>query len=261
MDRIELFQVDAFTDKVFYGNPAAICLLNEWLNDELLKAIAVENNLSETAFVIEDGQGFHIRWFTPMGEIALSGHSTLAAGFLLFALHKCHGNSVTFSSLSGPLVVTRKSDRLTMDLPAFAVQPSQTPELLTRLVDKPCVEVLESELDYLIVLNHERDVTLAKVDLQALEKLPRRGLIVTAAAVDMDVYSRCFYPKLHIPEDHVTGSAYCTLAPYWAARMEKSSLLAVQGSVRKGELLCELANDRVFISAYCKWYSRGYLLI
>ena len=261
MDNIEIFQIDAFTDKVFHGNPAAICLLTDWLNDELLQAIAFENNLSETAFVIEDSNGYQIRWFTPKGEVDLCGHATLAAGFLLFELGKCHSDTVNFSSLSGALHVRKKGDRLTLNFPRLSVEALDNSDVLARVIDKPPVEMFVSDLDYLVLLANEKQVLQAQVDLQALAKLPKRGLILTSASDDADFYSRCFYPKHNITEDPATGSAHCVLAPFWSARLNKKILHAIQGAFRKGEIFCELIDDRVHISGYCRWYSKGYLVI
>ncbi|ASQ45863.1 PhzF family phenazine biosynthesis protein [Legionella clemsonensis] len=261
MDSIEIFQIDAFTDKIFHGNPAAVCLLNEWLNDELMQAIAVENNLSETAFVIEDNQGFHIRWFTPRGEISLCGHATLAAGFVLHELKKCLGDTVNFSSMSGPLAVKQRGDRYTLDFPRLHYRLMEFPEVITALVDQPCIEVYESELDYMALMPGEGIVLQAQVDAKALAKLPKRGLILTSASNEADFYSRCFYPKHNIPEDPVTGSAHCVLAPFWANQLNKTTLKAIQGSFRKGEILCEVSEERVYLSGYCKWYSKGCLVI
>lgn len=262
MHDIEIFQIDAFTDKVFYGNPAAVCLLNEWLNDELLQAIAVENNLSETAFVIEDEQHlFHIRWFTPRGEISLCGHATLAAGFALHELGKCKSDKVNFSSLSGPLSVKKKEARYTLDLPRLSYQKTNAIDSIAPLIDMPYLDVYESELDYLILLADENKVLRTQVDLKALAKLPKRGLIVTSSGSESDFYSRCFYPKHNIAEDPVTGSAHCVLAPFWAERLNKKVLRAVQGSFRKGEVHCEISDERVYLSGHCKWYLKGQLVI
>lgn len=258
---IEIFQIDAFTDKVFHGNPAAVCLLHDWLNDELMQAIAVENNLSETAFIIEDTQGFHVRWFTPKSEISLCGHATLAAGFLLHELGKARGGTVYFSSLSGPLSVTKKDNLYTLDFPRLNFQHSQSIEPLASLINIPFVEAFESELDYLILLADEAEVLKAEVNLEVLVKLPKRGLILTAAAIEVDFYSRCFYPKHNIAEDPVTGSAHCVLAPFWAERLNKNSLHAIQGSVRQGEVFCKVVEERVYISGHCKWYLKGHLVI
>ncbi len=261
MQRIDIFHIDAFTDKVFHGNPAAICLLKSWLNDELLQAIAVENNLSETAFVIEDKEGFQIRWFTPKGEISLCGHATLAAGFLLFELGKTSHDTVKFSSLSGQLCVRKKADRVTMDFPRLDVYSSDIDVQLYETINQPVIEIFESDLDYLFLLANEATVLKAQVDLHRLSKLPKRGLILTAKSNDMDFYSRCFYPKHNISEDPVTGSAHCVLAPFWSERLNKTKLRSTQGSIRQGQVYCEVFGDRVHISGSCRWYSKGYLVI
>ena len=261
MSSIEIFQIDAFTDKVFHGNPAAICLLTDWLNDELLQAIAFENNLSETAFVIEDTTGYQIRWFTPNGEITLCGHATLAAGFLLFELGRCQTDTIHFSSLSGPLTVCKKNDRFTLNFPKLHFEKLEHHDLFVGLIDKPIIDVYVSELDYLVLLAHEQHVLQAQVNLHGLEKLPKRGLILTARGHDVDFYSRCFYPKHNISEDPVTGSAHCVLAPFWSDRLGKRTLNAKQGSIRQGDIFCEVFDDRVHISGYCRWYSRGHLVI
>ncbi|WP_298624029.1 PhzF family phenazine biosynthesis protein [uncultured Legionella sp.] len=261
MHSIDFFQIDAFTDKVFHGNPAAVCLLDEWLNDELLLAIASENNLSETAFIIEDQNGFHIRWFTPNGEINLCGHATLAAGFVLFELEKTAQNIITFNSRSGPLSVIKRKDRLTLDFPRLNYSVSKNKELLSSLIDQPVLEVYDSELDYLVLLEEDTQVFNAQVDLKHLLQLPKRGLIITSTTNEADFYSRCFYPKHSISEDPVTGSAHCVLTPFWADKLNKNNLRAIQGLQRKGELFCEVVDNRVFISGYCRWYLKGHLVI
>lgn len=261
MQSVKIFQIDAFTDKVFHGNPAAICLLDDWLNDELLQAIAAENNLSETAFVIRDSRGYQIRWFTPNGEINLCGHATLAAAFLLFELGSVKVDAVNFASLSGPLQVRKKGKRLTLELPAFHTTKLHEIQEWVDIIDKPIVDVFVSELDYLILLAHQSQVLQAQIDLKALLKQPKRGLIVTAKGDEVDFYSRCFYPKHNIPEDPVTGSAHCILAPFWSERLQKKQLHALQGAFRKGEVFCEVMEDRVYVSGYCKWYMKGHLVI
>lgn len=261
MHSMEIFQIDAFTDKVFHGNPAAVCLLSEWLNDELMQAIAVENNLSETAFVIRDHEGFRIRWFTPRGEISLCGHATLAAGFALFELEYGDGGKIDFKSLSGLLSVRKRGNRYVLDFPSLNYKAFDKPSSLLALVDEPLLEIYESDLDYLAILANEEQVLKATVNLAELTKLPKRGLILTAPGNEVDFYSRCFYPKHNIPEDPVTGSAHCVLTPFWSDRLQKQSLQAMQGSFRKGELLCEMQNERVYISGHCRWYSKGQLLI
>ena len=261
MDSIEIFQIDAFTDKVFHGNPAAICLLSDWLNDELLLAIAFENNLSETAFIIEDKDGYQIRWFTPNGEIDLCGHATLAAGFLLFELGKCSTDTIYFSSLSGTLQVKKKGGRMVLKFPRLTVEEADDAEVVAGLIDKPAIAIFTSDLDYLVLLANEKQVLHAHVKDNALSKLPKRGLILTSTSSTADFYSRCFYPKHNIVEDPVTGTAHCILAPFWADRLQKTTLHGIQGSFRKGDVFCEVHDDFVYLSGYCKWYSKGHLLI
>jgi PhzF family phenazine biosynthesis protein len=261
VDSIEIYQIDAFTDKVFHGNPAAICLLKEWLNDELLQAIASENNLSETAFVMEDNGQYQIRWFATNEEVSLCGHATLAAGFLLFEFDKSHSDTITFSSAGGLLKVKKKGERLTLDFPRLNYIELPGTDIFTGIIDKPIIEAYVSDLDYIVVLANEKHVAKVNVDLRALEKLPMRGLIVTSTATEVDFYSRCFYPRHNISEDPVTGSAYCVLTPFWTERLNKKRLHAIQGSQRQGEVFCECKDDRVYISGYCRWYSKGHLMI
>lgn len=260
---IEIFQIDAFTDKVFHGNPAAVCLLSEWLNDELMRAIAAENNLSETAFVLENNDEFEIRWFTPTGEINLCGHATLAAGFVLFELKKRIGEKLSFSSISGPLTIYKKSKGYTLDLPRLSYHPLVANDQLGHLVSHSPLEMYDSDLDYLFVYDNENMVRNIHVDLTALTALSKRGLIITAIANEngIDFYSRCFYPRHHIDEDPVTGSAYGVLAPFWSDRLNKSTLHAIQGSIRRGNVYCEVLAERVLLSGHCKLYSKGCIVI
>lgn len=261
MQNIQLFQVDAFTEKVFHGNPAAVCLLDEWLNDELMQAIAVENNLSETSFVIKSSDEFHIRWFSPNGEINLCGHATLAAGFVLFEEGLCNSSRIEFNSPGGKLGVSKQDDIYTLDFPKLNFELIEQTESITSLIDKKIVEAYESQYDLMLILGSELDVTQVRVDLNRLSKHKSRGLILTSTSEDYDFYSRCFYPKHHIPEDPVTGSAHCVLAPYWSHKLSKKKLHALQGSVRKGELFCQVSEDRVYLSGYCRWYLKGMLVI
>lgn len=260
MQDIEIYQIDAFTDKLFHGNPAAVCLLTEWLNDELLQAIAVENNLSETAFIIEDKSGYQIRWFTPNGEINLCGHATLAAGFALFELGKCTSDTIHFSSLSGPVAVHRNEQWMELDFPRLSYETIKSPDYLSSVINRPVTHALTSELDYLVVLDSETDVQNVRIDSDNLARLPKRGLIVTSRALDYDFYSRCFYPKYNIIEDPVTGSAHCLLAPYWSDQLGKSTLKGLQGSYRQGEVVCQVSPDRVYLSGHCRWYLKGHLM-
>ena len=261
MQDIEIFQVDAFTDKVFHGNPAAVCLLEEWLNDELMQAIAAENNLSETAFIVEDAKGFHIRWFAPNGEISLCGHATLAAGFVLFELKKVFSNRIDFSSMSGMISVTRKEDLVELNFPRVSYESYPFQNLPENLLDQPILEAWNTSLDMVLVLNSELEVMRAQVNLKALMTMKNRGLILTAKADDADFYSRCFYPKHNISEDPVTGSAHCILAPLWAEKLGKTKLQAIQGSTRRGVLGCVVDDERVYLSGACRWFLKGTLVI
>jgi PhzF family phenazine biosynthesis protein len=236
-------------------------LLNEWFNDELMQAIAFENNLSETAFIIEDESGLSIRWFTPRGEISLCGHATLAAGFVLFELRDSNKEVIEFSSLSGPISVSKRADRYTLDFPRLSYPVCKDPDLIKSIVNQPLVEVYESELDYLAILEHEEQVSHAIVNLPILSSLSKRGLILSSMSSESDFYSRCFYPKHNIAEDPVTGSAHCVLAPYWSARLNKTNLHGIQGSYRKGEVFCDVQDNRVYISGHCRWYLKGNLVI
>jgi len=250
MERIRLYQVDAFTDKLFHGNPAAVCLLQDWLNDELMQAVALENNLSETAFLVENENGYHIRWFSPNGEIDLCGHATLAAAFILFEQNQTL-KSLTFSSLSGPLKVSLKDSMIELDFPLL--QHEQLPNfVLEELINETIIASYCSPKDWLIVVEDEDTVKRVQVDQSRLLSHEMRGLIVSAKGVDVDFYSRCFYPKHNIPEDPVTGSAHCLLLPVWAERLGKSSFIARQGLNRQGTLYCQLTDRRVLLKGECR---------
>lgn len=259
MDKIAIYQIDAFTDKVFFGNPAAVCMLDNWLNDELMQAIAVENNLSETAFVIHNDNETHIRWFTPNGEISLCGHATLASAFALFETKLSAKNEVVFSSLSGKLKVSKNGDKLVMNFPQLSYQKSTLN--LQGLINTDAQEVYDGELDYLVILKNSKDVKNTIVNLEKLAGMEKRGLIISAPNPNFDFYSRCFYPKHNITEDPVTGSAYCILTPYWAKRLNKNELIAKQGLSREGVVYCSLGQKSVDISGMCRWYSKGHLLL
>lgn len=246
--QLKQYQVDAFSPRPFGGNPAAVCPLAEWLPDDLLQAIAEENNLSETAFFVPSAQGFRLRWFTPRSEVDLCGHATLAAAHVLFEILGFPDPAIVFETRSGPLIVRRREGGLLqMDFPAQPAVACAAPEaLLAGLGTAPC-EVLAGA-DYLVVLADEAAVRAVVPDDAQLARLDRRGVIVTAPGSDVDFVSRFFAPKLGIPEDPVTGSAHCQLMPYWAARLGKTALAARQVSRRGGDLLCELIGERVLIS-------------
>jgi predicted PhzF superfamily epimerase YddE/YHI9 len=258
--KIPYFEVDAFSSKLFGGNPAGVCLLEQWLPDAVMQAIATENNFSETAFIVPRGPDFDLRWFTPAVEIDLAGHPTLASAFVLFNEGKAPGDCIRFHSRSGELAVTRKGDVLEMDFPSRPAVPCAVPEALIRGLGKKPVEVLKSR-DYLAVFATEADVRSLQPDFDALRKLDTLGIIATAPGADCDFVSRFFAPAAGIDEDPVTGSAHCTLIPYWSQRLGKTRLFARQISKRGGELFCEQADERVLIGGKAVLYLRGQIEI
>lgn len=256
--RIPIYQVDAFTAELFSGNPAAVCPLERWLDDRTLQSIAAENNLSETAYMVRRGDGFDLRWFTPTIEVALCGHATLASAFVVFH-HVGHaGSSVVFHTRrSGNLEVTRCDDLLTMDFPSRPVRSPAGALAIGEVLGVPADEVFDSEEDLLVVLRDEASVRRVCPDFAAMATLPKRGVIVTARGTDCDFVSRFFAPAAGIPEDPVTGSAHCVLAPFWSSRLGKTRLHARQVSKRGGELFCEARGERVLISGRAVLYLQG----
>jgi len=256
--QIPLYQVDAFTSQVFAGNPAAVCLIDAWPDDALLQAIATENNLSETAFLVRRGDGFELRWFTPLVEVALCGHATLASAFVLFACRGWAGAEVRFETRrSGRLVVTRRGERLEMDFPARPPEPGARFPGLERALGVTAESLLASPEDALVVLPTERAVRAVRPDFTALRETDCRGVIVTAPGENCDIVSRFFAPRVGIAEDPVTGSAHCVLVPYWAQRLGRRQLHARQVSARGGELFCEDRGARVSIAGQAALYLEG----
>jgi PhzF family phenazine biosynthesis protein len=254
--RIPIYQVDAFTSKLFGGNPAAICPLERWLDDRILQAIAAENNLSETAFFIPREERYHLRWFTPASEIDLCGHATLATAFVIFNYMKPDLELIRFATLSGELVVRRENGKLAMDFPSRPPQPCDggTADIGAALGAFPR-EVLAAR-DYLAVFDSEMEVRALEPDFRKLAKLDRM-MIVTAPGEHVDFVSRFFAPAQGIDEDPVTGSSHCTLIPYWAGRLGKSSLHAWQVSRRGGELFCTDNGPRVTMAGEAVAYLEG----
>ena len=260
--RIPLFQVDAFSSKIFGGNPAAVCPLIEWLSDEEMLLIAAENNLAETAFFLATEEGYHLRWFTPEYEIDLCGHATLATAHVLFQHLGYAEDKITFSSKSGVLCVTKKDQLLTLDFPARPPQPTSLPSVIAQGIGKAPLEVLKSR-DYVLVYETEEDVLSLKPNQALLDtiNLDPGGIIVTAPGNAADFVSRFFTPQASIFEDPVTGSAHCSLMPYWEKKFKKKKLRALQLSRRGGELWCELKEDRVLISGQAVTYLEGFIEI
>ena len=257
---IPIYQIDAFSNRVFAGNPAAVCPLEEWLEDSALQAIAQENNLSETAFFVPEENGYHIRWFTPVAEVDLCGHATLATAFVIFNYLEPSLSEVNFSSRSGRLTVVRENELLSMDFPSQPPLPCEAPKELVNGLRKEPLEVLCSE-DYFVLFSSEKQIRELNPDMGMLKKLDLRGVIVTAKGNKVDFVSRFFAPKFGIDEDPVTGSAHCALTPYWANKLKKKNLHAHQVSQRGGELFCKDCGDRVKISGRAVKFMEGSIAI
>lgn len=257
---LPLFQIDAFSTRIFGGNPAAVCPLEAWLPDELMQAIASENNLSETAFFVREGEAFHLRWFTPVAEVKLCGHATLASAHVLFHHLGIQTDSVQFDTLSGRLAVSRHGDWLEMDFPVLDLPAIERPALLESALGCEIREVFGG-YDLMVVVRDQATVQSLKPDMARLLDFPGRGMAVTAPGDDCDFVSRAFYPKLAIPEDPATGSVHCQLVPYWANRLGKSALHARQLSKRGAELRCRLEGERVRIAGQAVTFMRGQLTI
>jgi PhzF family phenazine biosynthesis protein len=255
---IPIYQADAFTDQLFGGNPAAICPLTEWLPDEVMQKIAVENNLAETAFFVKTDKGFLLRWFTPEYEIDLCGHATLASAHILFTELGYTADTIHFETVkAGVLTVQRDGDKYTMDFPSRPPIPIEIPNgLVEALGGNEPLSILRSR-DYFLVYKTEDEVRSITPDFAKLSKIDTLGVIVTAPGKEVDFVSRFFAPSAGIPEDPVTGSAHCNLIPYWAKKLGKTKLHAYQISARKGELWCELKGDRVLMSGKAVTYLKG----
>ena len=255
-----IYQVDAFTSRLFSGNPAAVVILDEWLPDAVLQSIAAENNLSETAFVIPKNDVSELRWFTPAVEVDLCGHATLAAGHVLFTYHDQSLRSVRFSTRSGMLAVNRVGDLLSLDFPARPGRAMATTEALVAALGARPREALVAR-DLLAVFETEAEIRALVPRFDLVAALDTFAVIVTAPGTHVDFVSRFFAPRAGVPEDPVTGSAHCTLVPYWAERLHKSKLTARQLSARGGELECELRGDRVAIAGRAVEYLRGEIAV
>jgi PhzF family phenazine biosynthesis protein len=261
MKKLRLYQVDAFASEIFTGNPAAVCPLEKWLSDEQMQAIAAENNLSETAFFAPMGDDYAIRWFTPNTEVDLCGHATLASAYILFEKSGHQKSAITFHSKSGELRISKINNQLQMDFPVLSYQSIKPSAELIKALGLQPQETYESQYDLLCILENEYDVRAANPNLIAIAALPCRGIILTAPSTTADVYSRCFYPGCNVPEDPVTGSAHCVIAPYWCKHLNKNRIRAMQGLNRQGELICEIRDNRVLLSGTCHLYLEGVIYI
>lgn len=258
-----IYQVDAFANKVFSGNPAAVCPLDQWLNDDVMQNIAAENNLAETAFfVMEKEDSYAIRWFTPTVEVDLCGHATLAAAFVLFNYEGHQEPVIHFHShRSGALRVSKHAEKLTLNFPADKYIPVPVNATVTSCFNLPPVIAFRGKTDFMLVYNSEEEIKKLEPRLEAISKLDARGVIVTAKGNKSDFVSRFFAPQSGVNEDPVTGSAHTTLIPYWAGELRKNELTAIQLSSREGFLQCRFLNDRVEISGECRLYLSGQIYI
>jgi predicted PhzF superfamily epimerase YddE/YHI9 len=258
--RLPIYQVDAFTGHLFAGNPAAVCPLKDWLPEETLQAIAAENNLAETAFFVADGDSYRLRWWTPKVEVDLCGHATLASAYVILNYLEPARTEVSFLTKSGELIVRREGGLLAMDFPSRPPGPCEVnPGLIAGLGAEP--ETVLAARDYLAVYETEEQVRALRPNMELLSGIDRFAVIATAPGRRSDFVSRFFAPAKGVPEDPVTGSAHCTLVPYWAKRLEKSSLHALQISERGGELWCEDQGPRVKMAGSAVLYLEGSILL
>lgn len=257
--KIKLYQVDAFTNKLFQGNPAAVCVIDEWLSDELMQKIGLENNLSETAFVVQKGDVYEIRWFTPTLEVDLCGHATLAAAFVLFEYYNHSTNTITFQFKSSGKLTVDKNDNgsLTLNFPTDIVSKVDIPEALISAFNIQPKECYKGRTDYLLIYSSQEEIENINPDFSKILTSGERGVIISAPGKNNDFVSRFFAPQAGINEDPVTGSAHTTLAPVWSEKLNKPKLTAKQLSKRGGDLVCELVGDRVKISGNAVKYLIG----
>ncbi len=253
-----MYQVDAFTDKLFGGNPAAVCILDKWLDEGLMQAIGAENNLAETAFIVKNNEGYEIRWFTPAVEVDLCGHATLASAHVVFNYLGYDSDEITFTSpRSGVLKVKKDGELLTLDFPTDVFNKIDTPKFLVDGLGAVPEEVYKGKTDYMAVFSYQHEIEAMKPDFKSLALLGERGVIATAKGDVVDFVSRFFAPQSGIDEDPVTGSAHTTLTPYWSEKLGKNELSAIQLSARKGHLNCKMMGDRVMISGHAVTYLVG----
>lgn len=258
--KLDIYQVDAFADKVFEGNPAAVVPLTEWLDDDTMLGIAAENNLSETAFFVPTDSGFHLRWFTPTTEVPLCGHATLATSFVIYRELGWDKDEITFETKSGPLVVKRRDDGFVMNFPLSPPKPCAIPDGLEDAFGVKLLEAHENRF-CLVVCESEEDVINSKPDHQALAHIEPADFILTARSEKYDFVSRCFAPSHGIEEDPVTGSAHCVSAAFWAERLGKTTLDARQVSKRGGNLQCIVKGDRIDLFGRAHLYLKGQISI
>lgn len=258
---ISVYIVDAFTDRVFGGNPAAVCPLKDWIDDATMQSIAAENNLSETAFFVKENGTYHLRWFTPQVEVNLCGHATLASAHVLFNHLNYRDAEIQFNSKSGRLIVGKQDNLLWLDFPANPPGAADLSEQLADGLNLAPREVLQTPDMFMAVFDKESDILAIAPDFNRLAELEKTGVIVTAGGESCDFVSRFFGPRFGINEDPVTGAAHCVLIPYWAKKLDKSTLSAMQMSKRRGALHCRYRGDRVDIGGQAVTYSVGKIIL
>jgi PhzF family phenazine biosynthesis protein len=258
--KLEIFQIDAFATKPFSGNPAAVVPLDAWLPDDVMQAIAMENNLAETAFFVREGDSYGLRWFTPTVEMDLCGHATLATAWVIFEILGTDASILKFQTKSGELTVEKEGGKLVLDFPSRPAVVGEAPPGLIEAIGSEPKEVLKSR-DFLLVYETEEQVKAIRPNFEARSKIKTHAVIVTAKGDSSDFVSRFFAPEVGVNEDPVTGSAHCTLIPYWAERLGKNELFARQVSSRGGELFCELAGDRVRMGGNAVLYMKGEIYV
>jgi len=258
MKRIKIFQIDAFTEKVFSGNPAAVCILDKWIDVDKMQKIASENNLAETAFVVKKDNDFEIKWFTPTIEVDLCGHATLASAYVLFKYFDYQSKKINFfSSHSGLLSVEKNNEFLTLDFPTDIYKKTDIPNTLSKAFDIKPIEVYKGKSDYLLIFSSQEEIENADPDLNMISTIDGRGVMISAKGNETDFVSRFFAPQSGIDEDPVTGSAHTTLTPYWSKKLNKKVLTAKQLSKRGGDLKCEYLGEHVKITGKAVTYLIG----
>ena len=249
----KIYQIDAFAEKLFTGNPAAVCPLEKWIDDETMQKIATENNLAETSFTVPVENGFEIRWFTPTVEVDLCGHATLASAFVLINFEGFTDDKINFfSKNSGTLTVTKNGDLFTLNFPSDSLQKVENLSQFKNCFAHQPIEAYQGKTDYLLIFENENQIVNIKPNIPEIAKINARGIIVSSISENFDFVSRFFGPNCGVNEDPVTGSAHTTLTPFWAEKLGKTKLTAKQISKRGGVLECELTNDRILVIGKCK---------
>jgi PhzF family phenazine biosynthesis protein len=260
--KLKMYQIDAFTDKLFGGNPAAVCPLEAWLPDKLMQSIAKENNLAETAFYVPDKEEYLIRWFTPAVEVDLCGHATLAAAFVLFNFENHSGETIRFlSPRSGKLIVNKHEDNITLNFPTDIITQIEITPLLSNAFNIMPIEIWKGKTDYLYLFKDEAEIRTILPDINHISTFEARGVIITAPGNEVDFVSRFFAPQSGVIEDPVTGSAHTTLTPFWNTKSGKTHFTAIQLSERLGRLDCIYLHDRVEISGQAIHYMTGEIFV